>query len=104
MTKIIVFGAGGRVGPVLVEEAVSRAHDVTAVLRSPRPPYPIEGARIAEGDVSDASSVATLAAGHDVVVSAIGNTREGVPRSYPADISPTPLTGPPEPGIATLLT
>ncbi|MFF4618579.1 NAD(P)-dependent oxidoreductase [Nonomuraea jabiensis] len=35
MSKIVVFGAGGRAGVRVVEEAAGRGHEVTAVVRDP---------------------------------------------------------------------
>ncbi|MGW4698416.1 NAD(P)H-binding protein, partial [Kitasatospora cineracea] len=35
MARIVVFGAGGRVGRAAVAEAVRRGHAVTAVVRDP---------------------------------------------------------------------
>ena len=33
MSKIVVFGARGKLGPLIVEEALQRGHEVTAVTR-----------------------------------------------------------------------
>ncbi|MBT2452467.1 NAD(P)H-binding protein [Streptomyces sp. ISL-43] len=55
--KIVVFGAGGRVGRAVVAEARARGHEVTEAGR-------------ADGDVTSAADVARLAAGHDVAVAA----------------------------------
>jgi uncharacterized protein len=62
--KIVVFGAGGNLGPVVVEEARSRGHEVTPVTR-------------ADADVRDADSIARVAAGHDVAISTIGPGSQG---------------------------
>ncbi|GLZ80696.1 putative epimerase/dehydratase [Actinorhabdospora filicis] len=65
--RIVVFGAAGRGGGAVVEEAVSRGHDVLAVARRP-----IEAkAPSAVGDITDAASVAALVSGADVVVSSV---------------------------------
>lgn len=70
--KIIVFGAGGRAGRAAVVEALRRGHTVTAVVRDleAHPDLPAGAAAVA-GDAADPSSVAALAAGHDVVVGAV---------------------------------
>ncbi|MER5486526.1 NAD(P)H-binding protein [Streptomyces sp. NPDC002812] len=59
--KIIVFGAGGRVGRAVVAEARARGHEVTAAGR-------------ADGDVTSAADVGRLAAGHDAAVAAVYDT------------------------------
>ncbi|MBF6045237.1 NAD(P)H-binding protein [Streptomyces sp. NRRL B-1677] len=57
-SRIIVFGAGGRVGRAAVAEARRRGHEVTAVGR-------------ADGKVTDPEAVARLAAGHDAAIVAV---------------------------------
>ncbi|WP_030158344.1 NAD(P)-dependent oxidoreductase [Glycomyces sp. NRRL B-16210] len=68
--RIIVFGAAGSVGSRTTAEALSRGHQVTAVVRGPNHRVP-EGARATIGDASDTSQVAALSQGHDAAVSAI---------------------------------
>ncbi|MBC9712709.1 NAD(P)H-binding protein [Streptomyces sp. TRM66268-LWL] len=72
MSRIVIFGAGGRVGSAAVAEAVRRGHTVTAVVRDPAK-YPDLGSdqvTVVRGDVTDAAAVASLAAGHDAAVNA----------------------------------
>lgn len=66
--RIVVFGAGGRAGRRVVEEAAARGHEVTAVVRDPHA-HPLPGDVVA-GDVTDPASVAAAAAGHDAAVTA----------------------------------
>ncbi|NUP49508.1 MAG: NAD(P)H-binding protein [Catenulispora sp.] len=74
MANIIVFGAGGRAGKPTVAEAARRGHRVTAVVRDPdKYTEPAaEGVTVVRGDVTDAASVAQLAAGHDAAINAAG--------------------------------
>jgi putative NADH-flavin reductase len=65
MSRIIVFGAGGRAGRRVVAEATARGHQVTVAVRDPER---YEGDAVA-ADVTDADSVAAVVAGHDAVVS-----------------------------------
>jgi putative NADH-flavin reductase len=67
MSRIVVFGAGGRAGRAAVHEARLRGHEVTVVVRDPAK-YPGLGA--VAGDVTDAESVARLSAGHNAAISA----------------------------------
>jgi len=72
MSRIVVFGAGGRAGRTAVEEAVRRGHEVTAVVRDPaKYGEPASGVRVVSGDVLDAGSVAEVAAGHDAAVAGV---------------------------------
>ena len=70
--KIAVFGAAGDVGSRIVREALSRDHDVTAVSRTPlgltRMPV---GVRPILADAEDTREVTLIAAGHDLVISAL---------------------------------
>ncbi|GHF64121.1 putative NADH-flavin reductase [Amycolatopsis bartoniae] len=68
MSRILVFGAAGRTGQVVVEEALRAGHEVTAAVRRPRD-LPCE---VVRADVLDVESVRAAAKGHDAVVSAIG--------------------------------
>ncbi|MFB6563611.1 NAD(P)-dependent oxidoreductase [Streptomyces sp. NPDC056400] len=82
MTKIALFGATGTVGTRVLREALRRGYEVTAVVRDPAGlPGTVSGTGsrtgtgtivVVRGDVLDPASVATVAAGHDVVVSAYG--------------------------------
>lgn len=72
--KIIVFGATGRVGSCLVEQALEAGHQVTAFVRDVRR-LKVDSDKIAviEGDVLDAAAVrSVLESGFDAVVVAIG--------------------------------
>ncbi|MFG6195160.1 NAD(P)-dependent oxidoreductase [Nonomuraea sp. JJY05] len=78
MSKIVVFGAGGRAGVRVVAEAVGRGHEVTAVVRDPGkyagvwdssgPGQSVGRVRVVAGDVTDLAGVAEVAAGHDAAV------------------------------------
>jgi putative NADH-flavin reductase len=80
-TKLVVFGAGGRAGRRITAEARRRGLWVTPVVRDPARHPDLDGA--VAGDVTDADSVAAVAAGHDVAVSAV----------YTADLDPARLYG-----------
>lgn len=71
--KILVFGAGGGVGGLLVEQALAAGHEVTAFVRDASG-FDRPGARVIEGDVLDAAAVASAVAGHDAVLDTIGGT------------------------------
>ena len=69
--KIAVFGAGGRIGSRIVNEALNRGHDVTAVVRHPQDYTLIhEHLKVAKGDLFNAQDVETGAFDQDAVVSA----------------------------------
>jgi putative NADH-flavin reductase len=72
--RIIIFGATGRVGACIVEQAVQAGHDVTAFVRDGRR-LKVGGDKVSifEGDVRDQDAVrSALDPGFDAVVVAIG--------------------------------
>jgi uncharacterized protein len=78
--KIAVIGGGGTIGQRIVREALDRGHHVTVVARTPaRVTERHERLAIVQGDVLDTSRVAELAAGQDIVVSAVGSARAKEP-------------------------
>ncbi|WP_062216216.1 NAD(P)-dependent oxidoreductase [Streptomyces sp. NBRC 109706] len=72
MSKIVVFGAGGKAGRRAVAEAVSRGHQVTAVVRDPAKYEDLSGeaVTVVAGDVLDADSIAKVSEGHDAAIQA----------------------------------
>ncbi|WP_405433515.1 NAD(P)-dependent oxidoreductase [Micromonospora sp. NBC_00617] len=69
--RITVFGAAGTTGSRIVAEALSRGHDVTAVVRDPARLAQLPPAAIHRvGDAADVDTVVELSAGQDVVVTA----------------------------------
>lgn len=101
--RIAIFGANGQIGGVLVDEALSRGHDVTAAVRSvdkitvshPR-------LTVVEANISDARSVAGTVAGHDAVVSAIGGLGHENPRIV-IDCAPSLVAGLISAGVLRLI-
>ncbi|ONM46194.1 NAD(P)-dependent oxidoreductase [Nocardia donostiensis] len=78
MSRIVIFGAGGRAGRRAVAEARRRGHNVTAVVRDPaRYTGPEDsGVQITTGDVTDTATVAELSAGHDAAINAAAVVQE----------------------------
>ena len=70
--RIIIFGAAGDVGSRVVAEALSRGHEITAVVRDPAQFSKLPAkVKARSGDAGNIEDVARLAAGHDLVISAI---------------------------------
>lgn len=70
--NVVLFGATGTLGSRILNELVSRGHNLTAVVRNPSKFEPHENVTETAGDILDAASVADAASGADVVVSAYG--------------------------------
>jgi putative NADH-flavin reductase len=58
--RIAIFGASGRTGRQLVEQAVARGHQVTAIVRNPDGlPWNLhEAVRLVKADVMDPDTIA----------------------------------------------
>ena len=72
--KIADYGGTGNIGSHIVAEAVRRDHHVTALARQEKAVAP--GATFAIGDAADVEAARRIADAHDVVVSALGPTRD----------------------------
>jgi putative NADH-flavin reductase len=71
--RLTVFGASGKTGRRLVEQALDAGHAVTAVVRDPtRLPIRHPRLQVVTADVLDPAAIAPTVAGADAVVSALG--------------------------------
>lgn len=101
--KIALFGASGWIGGVVAREALGRGHALTAVVRDPsRLALAGQQLTVVTGDALNPASVASVVAGHDAVVAAIGGRRGGNHQIVPAAACAL-LTGLPKAGVERLL-
>lgn len=70
--KLIVFGATGGIGRLLIAGAVQRGHSVTAFVRSPEALPAQDGLRVVQGDLFDPQAVGDAIDGQSAVFSALG--------------------------------
>jgi putative NADH-flavin reductase len=71
--KIVVFGASGKVGRLVVDELVKRGYHVTAIVfREDNMEFP-SGVRVLQLDVHDELLVREAIKGHNVVMSCLGS-------------------------------
>lgn len=75
---IVVYGATGSVGSLIVEEALDRGHAVVGVSRNPES-MQIENTNFstAQGDVTDSDSIVSTVEGADTVIIAVGGVGPG---------------------------
>lgn len=72
--KILIIGATGGTGRVIVEQALENRHAVTAFVRNPaKMSIAHEQLTVVKGNVLDYDSVDHTVQGHDAVVSALGH-------------------------------
>src|ERR1700741_2230700 len=68
--KIALIGATGFVGSAILQEALQRGHEVTAIVRHPEKLTPHPKLRPHNADIQKIDDVTRSVAGHDVVISA----------------------------------
>jgi putative NADH-flavin reductase len=69
--KMTIFGAAGNVGKRVIDEAIRRGHEVTAVLRNPSRATELNpAASVVIGEADNVDDVVRLSAGQDIVISA----------------------------------
>jgi putative NADH-flavin reductase len=71
--RLTIFGASGKTGRRLVEQALAAGHTVTAVVRDPtRLPTRHQRLQVVTADVLDPAAIRPAVAGADAVVSVLG--------------------------------
>ncbi len=77
--KLVIFGTTGMIGSRILDEALSRAHQVTAITRDPsRFSISHQNLTIVAGNALNPASVVDVIKGHDAVLSAIGTSGSSV--------------------------
>jgi putative NADH-flavin reductase len=71
--KVLIIGATGSTGRILLEKALEQGHQVTALVRNPSAVAPREyGPRVLGGNVLDPEALEAAVAGQEAVLSALG--------------------------------
>jgi len=70
--KILVLGATGATGRLIVAKAIAEGHNVVALVRSKVKAKDLTGAELVEGDARDTAALTRAIAGCDGVVSSLG--------------------------------
>ncbi len=74
--KLAVFGATGKTGKPLVEQALAQGHEVTALVRTPaKLPLQSDDLTVIQGDATDPYAVDRIIIGADAVLSALGHAK-----------------------------
>ena len=74
LMNIIVFGATGKTGQLLLSQALKEGHKVTAFVRSPAKLQVTDpNLTIIQGDATDGEAVKRALPGHDAVISTLGS-------------------------------
>lgn len=70
--RLLVIGATGPTGRLIVNQALARGFEVTALVRSPEKGRGLDGAKLVVGDARDEAALREALKGRDAVVSALG--------------------------------
>ena len=70
--NVLIMGAAGKTGAIVVERAVAAGHVVTAFVRDAAMYRPPANVRVVAGDATDQASVNKAMAGQDAVIDTIG--------------------------------
>jgi uncharacterized protein YbjT (DUF2867 family) len=73
--KILVLGATGATGRLIVSQALANGHYVVALVRSKAKAGDLTGAEFIEGDARDATALTCAISGCDTVVSSLGTSK-----------------------------
>lgn len=79
MTTIALFGATGRTGRHVLDQALIAGHQVRALARRPEVLEPRAGLTVIGGDVTDPVAVGSVIEGADAVVSVFGHVKGSPP-------------------------
>lgn len=74
--KILVLGASGRTGKLIVAQAISQGHQVTALVRNPASLEAQDGLTIIQGTPTDMTDLATAERGTEAILVALNNPRK----------------------------
>jgi uncharacterized protein YbjT (DUF2867 family) len=70
--KLLVIGATGGTGKLIVRQALALGYDVTALVRSPEKASELAGAKLVAGDARDEKKLREALQGRDAVISSLG--------------------------------
>lgn len=71
-SRILVLGASGGTGRLIVEQALAQGHDVAVLVRSPEKASDLKGVKLVIGDARDERALGKALESRDVVISALG--------------------------------
>ncbi|MEO8683870.1 MAG: SDR family oxidoreductase [Devosia sp.] len=71
-TRILVLGATGGTGRLIVKQAVAKGYEVTALVRSPEKAADLRGATLVVGDARNEGDLRKALKGQHAVISALG--------------------------------
>ncbi|SIT76352.1 NAD(P)H-binding [Yoonia rosea] len=74
--NLLVLGASGRTGKHIVDQALSRGHHVTALVRNPNSMQAQDGLTVIKGTPTNPADLAAAEQGKDAILVALNNPRQ----------------------------
>ena len=71
--KVLVLGGSGKTGSLVIERALAKGHEVTALVRDGSE-FKQENARVVRGDATDREAVLQAVEGNEAVIDTIGGS------------------------------
>lgn len=90
--RLFVLGATGATGALFVDAAITRGHQVTAVVRDAQKLQPRDGLHVVSGDAREVDTLAGAMTGADAVTSALGVGSNRNPDHLIRDVTVAVLT------------
>ena len=92
--NLVVLGATGRTGSLVVEQALAAGHTVTALVRSPEKLTTGDAnLRLVTGEATDMSAVSRALEGADAVINTLGGSGSVIANSTPVIVAAAGQTG-----------
>src|ERR1700730_5752568 len=92
--NLVVLGATGRTGRLVVEQALAAGHTVTALVRSPEKlTAGHSNLRVVRGEATETAAVSSALEGADAVISTLGGKGSVIADSTRAIVAAAPTTG-----------
>jgi uncharacterized protein len=79
--KVVLYGATGKSGSIILTELVDRGHLVIAATRNPEKVRKVKNVTAVQDDLSNPAKTASIVKGADAVVSAYGPPPDDLVRS-----------------------
>lgn len=101
--KIALLGATGKVGKLVIEQALVKGYYVKALARNPQKLTPIDKLEVIQGDALNATDLERLIAGCDLVISTIGNSLTKFQKNLEVDYTTKLISAMGKQGIKRLI-
>ena len=100
--KLLVLGAAGKTGSAIVDQAITRGHDVTAFVHT-ADEYLRTDVRVVSGDARDQHSIFTAVHGQNAVIDSLGSHLPFLETTLETDTAQNVIAAMTEAGVRRLL-